>query len=190
MKEINGNSTVATPTDELWSVLVIYEDTATRARAMAMCDRLVKNFWTEVEFNFHWWRTDFLADPIMSRSAMADAAEADIVIFSSAPEATFSPMLLTWFREWVAQRPAREGMLLDLTDAAALTSLNVQHKQTLLRDLAGKAQLDYFCRIPPPLSGEVPNSWQDLRDRTHHVSSLLDDILTRLPPPTHHGLNE
>jgi hypothetical protein len=190
MKELNGIPTVANPAEELWSVLVVYEDTATRARAMAMCDRLVKNFWTEVEFNFHWWRTDFLADPIMSRTALSDAGDADIVVFSSAPETRLSPLLLAWLRDWAAGRPAREGMLLDLTDATSLTSLVVQHKQSLLRDIATQAKLDYFSRIPSPLNGQSPNSWQDMKDRAHQVSTVLDDILTHLPPPTHHGLNE
>ena len=190
MNELNGNAAAATQAEELWSVLVIYEDPVTRARAMAMCDRLVRNFWTEVEFKFHWWRADFLADPIMSRTALNDTADADIVIFSSAPEASLSPILRVWLEEWAAGRPAREGMLLDLTDAPDMASLGVQRKQTMLREIAAKARLDYFSRVPPRLGGDVPHSWRDLDARTHQVSTVLDDIITRLPPPTHYGLNE
>lgn len=176
--------------EETWSVLVLYEDTPTRDRAMAMCDRLVKNFWSDVQFDFHWWRTDFLVDPRMAQTAAADAREADIFIFSSSPETTLSPVFLQWFDGWNRERESREGMFLDLTDATAQSSLLVQQKQMRLREAAGRAHLEYFNRIPPPLNGLLVNSWQDVEARANQVTVVLDDILRRLPPPSHFGLNE
>src|SRR5437899_10601275 len=71
---------------ETWSVVVLYEDKETRERAMAMCDQLVKKFWSEVEFDFSWWRSDFLTDPTMAHVAAQDARAADFVIYCSSPE--------------------------------------------------------------------------------------------------------
>lgn len=176
--------------EENWSVVVLYEDRPTRDRALALCDRLVRNFWSEVEFDFHWWRTDFLDDPQMAQIAAANAKAADIFIFSSSPESSISPMFLRWCQTWIAKRELNTGMFLDLTDAAAQTSLIVQQKQAQLRNLADQANLEYFNRVPPPLGGDNLNSPQSLETRTHQFTAVLDEILHHIPPPTHHGLNE
>jgi len=190
VSKMSSTALKAKPGEETWSVLVLYEDKPTRDRAMRLCDRLVTNFWADVEFDFHWWRTDFLDDPRMAEVAATAATTADIYIFSSAPESSLSPMLLKWFESWSGERVLRDGMFLDLTDASAQAGRMVQQKQVRLREIAARAHLDYFNRIPPPFSGEIPNSRQTLEVRAHEVSSVLDDILHRLPPPTHYGLNE
>jgi hypothetical protein len=178
------------PATERWSVIVLYEDKATRDRAMSLCDRLVKNFWSEVEFDFEWWRMDFLNDPQMGHTAAADAIDADIFIFSSSPKTDVSPIFLQWVQSWSDKRVDREGMFLDLTHAPAQSNPLVQRKQMKLREVAAKANLAYFDRVPPRLSEEFVNSWQNVETRATQVTAVLDDILNRVPPPTHFGLNE
>lgn len=190
MNETSSIVLNAKPGEETWSVVVLYEDKSTRDRAMVLCDHLVKNFWSDVEFDFHWWRTDFLDDPRMAQTAATEASAADIFIFSSSPESSLSPMFCKWFEAWSGEREVREGMFLDLTDASAQTSRIVQQKQARLREIAGRAHLDYCNRIPPPLSRTMLNSQQNIEVCAHELSSVLDDILHRLPPPTHFGLNE
>ena len=177
-------------TGETWSVVVLYEDKSTRERAMVTCDRLVRNFWTEVEFDFHWWRTDFLLDPLLAQTATLDAREADVIIFSSAGEAELSAAVLHWFDQWAEQRGNREGMLLDLTHGAVPVTLRSERKQNRLRELARRARLDYVPGIPAQLRGRLPDSWQTAEARAVQVTSVLDEILNRIPPPSHFGLNE
>lgn len=176
--------------EETWSVVVLYEDKATRDRALAVCDHLVKQFWAEVEFDFHWWRTSFLTDPPLAQTAAQDALEADVIIFSSVPEGEFPPEILQWFEQWADQRGDREGMLLGLTHASALTPSPDTHKQLRLRDLANRARLDYLTQIPPQFGSALPNSWQNAEARAGQVTSVLDEILTKLPPPPHYGIND
>lgn len=175
---------------ERWSVVVLYEDKATRDQAMSLCDRLVKNFWTEVEFDFEWWRMDFLTDPQMGHTAAADAIRADIFVFSSSPKAELSPIFLQWVQSWGGRREGLEGMFLDLTEATAQASPMIQRKQNKLREIAAKAGLEYFNRVPPRLSEEFVNSWQSVETRANQVTAVLDDILHHVPPPTRFGLNE
>ena len=176
-------------TGETWSVVVLYEDKPTRDRAMATCDHLVRQFWTEVEFDFHWWRMDFLADPGMAQTAALDAREADIIIFSSA-EAEFSPVILRWFDQWPEQRGGREGILLDLTHAPPTSMQIIARKQIFLRQVANHAGLDYLTRLPLQIESTLPNSWQNAEARAGQVTTVLDEILNKLPPPPHFGLNE
>ncbi len=190
MEEIVHPPLKSREAEERWSVVVLYEDKATRDRAMSLCDRLVRNFWSEVEFDFHWWRTDFLNDPRMAETAATDATDSDVFIFSSATESELSPVFKSWFEDWSARRESREGMFLDLADMEAQNDPRVQVKQARLKAIVARANLEYFNRIPPPLSGALFNSWQSVEARATGFTTTLDDILRRLPPPTHFGLNE
>ena len=174
---------------ETWSVVVLYEDKDTRERAMAMCDQLVKKFWSEVEFDFSWWRTDFLRDPAMAHVAANDARTADFIIFCSSPESDLTPAVAKWFATWTGGREGRQGALLDLSYAADGLSPHYERKHADLRDLAHRAGLDYLTRIPQALRGNMPESWEIVQTRATQVTSVLDEIL-HYPPPSHFGLNE
>lgn len=190
MKEFGQVQARTEVSGELWSVVILYEDKPTRDRAMALCDRLVTDFWSQVEFDFRWWRLDFLTDASLAQAAAADARAADILVFSSAVESELSPIVLRWFEDWLANRESAEGMLVDLSGMEVLHEPLVQQKQARLRELARRAGLDYFNRLPASLRGVPFASWQEVEARANEVSTVLDDILRRLPPPSHFGLNE
>ena len=134
---------------ELWSVLVLYDDQATRQSAMKVCDHLVQQFWSEVEFTFHWWRTDFLEDDTMATTAATDAAHADFIVVSTSPGRELSPFARNWFDAWIAQREGREGALVDLTETSAASDMHAQHKKNFLRNVARRAAMDYLTSPAP-----------------------------------------
>ena len=175
---------------ETWSVVVLYDDTATRERALEACDRLVRTFWAEVEFDFHWWRTDFLKDPFLAQTAMHEAREADVIIFSSAGDDDLPAAVSQWFARWTEQRGKREGLLFDLTGTLRPVTPRLERIQNRLRELARRAGLDYAAGVPARLPGRLPDSWQSAETRAGQVTAVLDDMLHKLPPPTHFGLNE
>ena len=37
-----------------WSVVVVYEDAATRERAVTFCDQMGRRFWEKCEFDVSW----------------------------------------------------------------------------------------------------------------------------------------
>ena len=142
--------------EELWSVVVLYEDAATRQRAMKVCDHLVQQFWAEVEFKFHWWRTDFLEDDTMAATAAADAGNADFIVVSSSAERELSPFVKNWFETWIAQRQGREGAFVDLTETGAVSAAHVQHNKIFLRNVAHRAAMDYLTKVPSVINGKLP----------------------------------
>jgi len=168
---------------ELWSVLVLYDEHATRQRAMAVCDHLVQQFWSEVEFTFHWWRTDFLEDDTMATTAAADAAHADFIVVSTSPGRELSPFARNWFDAWIALRERREGALVDLTETDAASDIHAQHKKTFLRNAAHRAAMDYLTKVPSASNGELPDSVESADLRAGEVTSVLDAILHQPPPP-------
>ena len=181
---MNGTTEPSTrEPEELWSVVVLYDDAETRQRAMKVCDHLVQQFWAEVEFKFHWWRTDFLEDEAMAATAAADAGNADFIVVSSSAERELSPFVKNWFEAWIAQRQGREGAFVDLTETGAVPAAHVQHNKIFLRNVARRAAMDYLTRVPSVINGKLPDSVESVDLRAGQVTSVLDNILHQPPPP-------
>jgi hypothetical protein len=169
--------------EELWSVVVVYDDAQTRQRAMKVCDHLVQRFWSEVEFKFHWWRTDFLEDDTMATTAVGDAADADFIVVSSSAEHELSPFVKNWFDAWIARRQGREGAFVDLTETGAVSAVHSQHTKLFLRHVASRAAMDYLTKVPSAITGKLPDSVESAGLRAGQITSVLDDILHLPPPP-------
>ena len=183
MNETTEPTAVTKPPEESWSVVVVYDDAETRQRAMKVCDHLVQQFWAEVEFKFHWWRTDFLEDDSMAAAAAADARNADFIVVSSSTERELSPFVKNWFEGWIAQRQGREGAFVDLTETGAVSADHVQHHKAFLRNVARRAAMDYLTKVPSVIKGKLPDSLESVDLRAGQVTSVLDNILHQPPPP-------
>ncbi len=170
---------------EACTVVVIYKDVITRQRAMAACDFLMRQLWSEVEFDFHWWRADFLEHAVMAHAAAKQAAAADFLIFCSSAEAEFSPTLKTWFESWIEDRHGRDGALLNLTETGSARPM-----ETFLRGVARRAMLEYFETTPQTATGTLPSSFEEAEQRATQISSVLDEILNQPPRPPSFGLND
>ena len=166
------------------TVLVIYDDPSTRARAMTACDFLLGQLLESVELDFHWWRTDFLDDANMARAAAHYAIAADFLIVCSAGTGYRANTLQAWFETWINERTAPEGVLIDLS-ATLPSSDQVAHLQTVLQGIARRGNLDYLS------AGEKQTSPDPSLGR---LSSILPASANRLPdrerPPSRFGLNE
>ena len=174
----------------LWSVVVVYDDASTRLRAMTVCDHLVRQFLAEVEFTFHWWRTDFLDDPGMAAAAAANAVNAEFIVVCCAPDGELTTGVQHWFEAWTARRAGREGALLDLTESDTASSRRGDRTKAYLREAAHRAAMDYLASLPPAMAGTLPDTFESAALRAGKVTSVLDDILRQSPPPSHFGLNE
>ncbi|MCX8091850.1 MAG: hypothetical protein N3I86_13110 [Verrucomicrobiae bacterium] len=156
---------------------------------MAACDCLIQQCWAEVEFDFHWWRTDFLADETMAELAAQQAANADFVIVGCDPHTEFSPALKQWFENWAARRRGgRDGALLHLTSGWPAFGPGWRNEQ-FLREIARRALLDYLTPSAAD-EGELPASFEEAERRANLHSSILDEILNQPPRPPSFGLNE
>ncbi|MCU0786363.1 MAG: hypothetical protein MUF81_20425 [Verrucomicrobia bacterium] len=171
-------------------VVVIYEDAATRHRAMNACDFLMQQLWSEVEFDFHWWRADFLEHAVMAHTAAEQAVAADFLIFCSSAENEFSPTLKMWFESWIEDRHGRDGALLNLTTSSVTETGSAGAMEAFLRGVARRAMLDYFASSPRTLTGTLPASLEEAEQRATLISSVLDEILNHPPRPPSFGIND
>ena len=91
--------------DTHWcSVVVVYEDSASRDVAIRVCKNLERTFEHEVRFDCSWWRFKYLADPEISQLATQAALEANLILVAI-DLADDLPMEVTaWFEQWSSFR--------------------------------------------------------------------------------------
>jgi hypothetical protein len=167
------------------SVVVLYEDTAARERAVGFCDQLVSQFWTRFEFDVSWWPFDVLEQAPAATDATEKAVRADLVVFAASPAGDFPGPLTAWIETWLSQRGEREGTLVSLMDRAASPGGEEGPRHLCLRNAAHRGAMDYLTHVPEDMSRSIPDSLDSYTQRADQVTSLLEDILHRQSPPPH-----
>jgi len=166
-----------------WSIVVIYEDTATREHAVRACDHLVKRFWAEGELDVTWWSCAMLAEPALARQGVEKAVQADLIILSLCRDRELASPVSEWIESWLAQRGDREGALVDLTGQEAEAGGAAAERHIYLRHAAHRGGMDYLTREPETISWSMPDSLESVTSRADQVTSVLDEILHTQPPP-------
>jgi hypothetical protein len=172
-----------TKSKETWSVTVLYEDTDNRQRAMQVGDHLMRQFWSEIEFDFNWWRLGFLEDPVLARQAGRHLADADVVILALSQAGELAAGLKRWLEEHLEVRPVRTGAFIVLFDQADTASPFGSPKDRYLRALAQRYGMDYLTEAPTALPGRLPDSLDGFSQRAEEHTTIIEKILTHLPPP-------
>jgi hypothetical protein len=166
--------------NEPCTVVVLYDNDAARTRAMTACDFLVSQFWDCVEMEFHWWRTDFLIDPVLRQVASGNALDADFFIVSCELELGRYTGVKAWFESWVDLRDGPEGALVDLQPGRMTPTLRETAGNSYLVSMARRGRFDYLTSL-------------DAVGRVDQAASnviVAQDAFKTSRPPTHYGLNE
>ena len=181
MKTTSEECAVRPAARETWAVAVVYEDTVTRDRAMSVCDGLVQQFWTEVEFEISWWRENYLADSAIARQAGAAAANADLIVFSTHAGGELTAGTTAWIETWLDTRKTREGALIGLIGTADDSIANTDLKHRYLNQIAERGGLDYLSSVLPNPVRELEDYFESIHRRADQMTSVLDQILKESP---------
>src|SRR5882762_3446595 len=158
-------------TPELCQVAVVYDDVASRVRAIHLSENLASRFEGDLDFNFTWWNVRFLKDPQISRLAEEAVAEADLVLFSISQAAEPAPALKEWIKRWLSRRQSDEGALAVLLDQSTATKDQITPFELYLRKVAEGGHMDFLPRMIPVAAG----SRHSLRDRRTEKRPLGDN---------------
>lgn len=186
---VTSELTKVSPLKQGCTVLVLYEDAATRQRGLDACDYLMQEFWADIEFDFHWWRTDFLADASLASAAAEKASQATIIFLCTTATRQLPATLIAWFDSWIEDRREREGLLVNLIAGGGLTH-HPHDGELFLRDISRRADLDYLGPFPQTRTGTFPDSVMEAERRAHEMSAVLDELLHRPPRPPPFGIND
>lgn len=151
--------------------MAIYDTALMRTRAIAARNYLLTQCRGTVELAFHWWRTAFLADPLLAPLATHDALESDCLMICLEEDPASSPPLESWFESWIAHRPAGEGALVDITPRSEPRGW-ASARERFLRDLCQRGGLDWLAVAPrdtfaPPHSRFQMNPFADRPSYPH-----------------------
>lgn len=180
----------STDTRPALDVVVLYEDSATRDRALQVCDRLAVELESEVKLEFTWWRLDFLLDASVAWEATEAAVGAGMIVFALHLGHGLPHTLEHWVDTWADDRDAVEGALVGLIGLGSDTATWACSRHNLLRKIAARARMDYLPQgyfNPDEVSAAAMSK---VDERAHNLTPTLKEILGHSHPSSHWGLNE
>ena len=169
--------------EALCSIVILGEDDLAHARAMALCDRLAKQFWGDVEFECKGWLFARLASPESAFEAARAAAVAGLVIFAVRPENELPEHVQSWIEMWVGKRLEREGALISLVGEGAAPAHEAAPKQMYLRQVARRAKMDFLSDVSQVLPHTMPESHEWFLTRAGSLGAVMDGILKQTGTP-------
>jgi hypothetical protein len=157
------------------SMLVVYEDRASRDVAVSFCDELIRTFWSKCSFDVDWCSLEAIVENPSSRQAITRAVDADLIVFAINPGGPVPQQLKEWTEAWIRKRATREGAIVGLLDPSK-NQCSGLNRYTWLRGAALRAGLNYLTQAPTELE-LIPESPVPYNERAVAVTSILDSIL-------------
>jgi hypothetical protein len=180
--------------NETCGVVIAYEDTEARDRAITLSHRLVRDFWREIDFSFSWWRFKYLRDPVIASAASDAATKADIVVFSYHVANELPIEATDWLDRWTSARSRPAGIVVPLVESVPVPEIEASSALVCLQDAARRAGME--CLTPGQMRYPFSplGSVEYIHDRANQTTRVLDDIMKNMgtlpTPPTHWGINE
>jgi len=156
------------------SVVVIYEDSALRERAMQFCELLSAE---TPGLEMDWWSFQLLHHHSMAHSAVDRAAAADVVIFAMVSRGDLPEEIKLWIERWLNKRGQREGALVGLLHREEGWHGTASFREIYLRHAARRSGMDYLSHSAPTILHAIPDSLDSYNDRAVQMTSVLDRIL-------------
>ena len=161
------------------SVAVIYDDSASRARAIELCDRLIRHFWQDMQFRVNWWKSAQLENLDIAPAAAWSVRHAEIVIFAAVNLNELPAAQQTWLQAALANPAADERMLIGLAEGFSGQTDAVPPILLTLQKCARLADMDFLPRLMPGpelLAGAAQHA-QDVSGMTSVLSAILQQSL-------------
>ncbi len=164
------------------SIVVIYEDSALRERAVQFCERLAAE---TPGMDMDWWSFQLLSHPSMAQAAVERAAGAEVVVFAMGARGDLPAEIKLWFEKWLNKRGEREGALVGLLHREEAMQGMASFREMYLRHIAHRGGMDYLSHASPTIWHAIPDSIDSYNERAGRKTSLMDGILQKHPhaPP-------
>jgi hypothetical protein len=173
-----------------FDLVVAYEDTTTRDRAMRLYDHLAQQLLDDYDFQVCWWKLDHLENPKLCEQAADAAAGANMVILSLRDDRDLPGAFHRWIDVWVSRKDNRKSALVLLLGAKGHATDDARQLQTRLQQLARQAKMDFFAHayeLPEP---DLASAADSLARRARTVTPLLEEILQQPTYFPRWGINE
>lgn len=164
------------------SVAVIYDDAASRTRAIELCDRLIRHFWQDMQFRVNWWKSAQLNDLDIAPAAAWSVRHAQIVIFSAVNRSELPVAQQAWLQAALANPLENGRMLIGFADTSSGQTGAAPPLLHTLQTCALRAGMDFLPRLTPGLD-VLAGAAQHAPDATGMTSVLSSILHQSLPAP-------
>ena len=165
------------------SMVVIYEDPSLRERAVHFYERLAQEQQSP-ESDMDWWSFQVLGDSAMAHTAVAKAAQADVVVFAMDARGDLPEPIKLWIEKRLNKRGEREGAIVGLLRREEGWHGVASFREIYLRHAARRAGMDYLSHAAPTRRRAIPDSLDSFNERAGRMTSVLDGILQTRPVVT------
>jgi len=138
-------------------LLVLYEDAVAHDLALAVCERLLTRFGSELAFAFSFWKFKDLDAPATAHWAAEAVARADVILFSLQGRDP-APAAVNWLDTCARARTKMEGALAVLVTGPRNAGLVIEALLARMRFIALRLRMDFLPLVPPsPDAGAETN---------------------------------
>ena len=174
----------------LLDVFILYEDWGTGLRAKHSLDLLPEQIFANTQRRTKLWRLELLAEPLLSEQAVREAAAADVIILSFHGRSELPAQVRTWLNRWLACKEPRPYALALLLNSEEVSQGAENPLLACVRQVAAAAGADLFYGFSGAPASELDVAMQEIYQRAHRSSSVLEDMLKRVEPHRCWGINE
>ena len=173
-----------------FDLVVAYEDTVTRNRALHLYDHLAQELLDDYDFQCSWWKFDHLTDPTLREQSADSAAEANMIILSLHAHREMPPNHQAWIESWLPRRDGRKSALVTLVTGSEMPERDSTPMLTYLHRVAREGKLDFF-----PHGFDLPRAQRELSahqiaEEARVVTPMVPEIFQHRMPVTRWGINE
>jgi len=176
--------------DAKMSAVIIYDKCDFAAKAKAMLERVVHRTDESTHWSFKPWRADILKLPPTAEAALAEAAEAHIILLAVRHVQSLLPWLVDWLERWAKCRQVQEAALA-VWDGGNTGTPSAQAEPELSQ-FTGRYGLSLIFGDNPLIEDKSSMLVRDLHEREVSLTPTLHHILERTVHDSyqHWGINE
>jgi len=169
---------------------VIYDDFDFATRAAALLERVAIRVREAIKWDVKPWRLDVLKQSSLAEAAVAEAADADLIVFALSKTPSPPAELTVWLEHWKTHRQIEDAavMVLSPAERAVATPFWLEVKQ-----FAERYGLAFLSSHDVRENGDSMQFVHQLWERKQPAAPALE-LLADTPhlprPPRHWGINE
>jgi len=127
-----------------FDLVVAYEDSQTRNRALNLYDHLAQQLLDDYDFQCSWWKFDHLANATLRQQASDAAAEANMIILCLHARRGLLPLHRAWIEEWLPRRDGRKSALVAMVGGAEDAPGAAETTLAYLKRASRLGRMDFF----------------------------------------------
>lgn len=173
-----------------FDLVVAYEDTTTRNRAMQLYDHLAQELLDDYDFQCSWWKLDHLDNPGICEQAADAAAEANMIIVSLRGDQGLPTVFHRWLEGWLSRRGDQKSALVLLLGDNGERRDQPRRLRLQLQQAARQARMDFFVHAYDLPETGTPYATESRAPQAQRANPVPEEVLD---PPAYiprWGINE